>query len=157
VNDAYRHEVDLDVPIGNAWVRRKHYEKHIEILGASGQGKTTLAEHLILGILERQDAGILHLDPTGDSYRKFVGWLAEGRLDRPAWLVDLDHAALRYNPLAAAKKDPGAFVDGLYSSLHLIQATDAGTQHRQMRRFVIATLRALIECDLTLADAYQWL
>src|SRR6266851_4772447 len=119
----FEHELARDVPIGNLWIERTHYEKHIQIVGASGQGKTTLSEHVLLGILDRQEAGILHLDPTGDSYRKFRGWLADGRLERSAWLVDLDETILRYNPLAAAKKDPGAFVDALFSALHLIQAT----------------------------------
>lgn len=156
---AYQHELDGDVPIGQAWVDRSHYEKHIEIAGGSGQGKTTLVEWLMLGVLERTDAGMLLVDPTGDSARKWLGWLAEGTVQRPCYLVDVTGPVLRYNPLAVEKepKRVASHVAGLFEALHLIQSDTPAGQHRQMQRFVTATLRALIESDLTLADAYWWL
>jgi hypothetical protein len=155
----YEHEIMGDIPIGEAWILRSHCEKHIEIVGGSGQGKTTLAEWLMLGILERRDAGLLLIDPTGDSYRKYVGWLSEGTINRPAYLVDPAEIILRYNPLAVEKdpKELASHVAGLYEALHLIQSDTPAGQHRQMQRFVTSTLRALIEADLTLADAYDWL
>ncbi len=155
----YEHEIMGDIPLGDAWLPRSHSEKHIEIVGGSGQGKTTLAEWLMLGILERQDAGLLLIDPTGDSYRKYVGWLAEGTITRSAYLIDPAETILRYNPLAVEKnpKELANHVAGLYEALHLIQSDTPAGQHRQMQRFVTATLRALIEADLTLADAYDWL
>jgi hypothetical protein len=148
-----------DLPIGGGWLEEQHYRTNIEVLGPPRYGKTTLVEHLILEALAggSSPAGILHIDPTGDGYRKLLGWAAESRIDRPVWLVDLDETPLRFNPLAVAKRDPDIYVSGLYEALHMTQATEASTQHRQMRRFVTATLHALIENDLTLADAVKWL
>ncbi len=155
----YVHEFDNDIPIGEAWVKSDHCQKHIEIVGGSGQGKTTLAEWLMLGILERNEAGLLLIDPTGDSYKKYLGWLADGRLQRKAWLVDPGEKVLHYNPLAV-DRDPlklASHVSGLYEALHLIQSDSSPGQHKQVARFVTSTLRALIEANLTLADAFDWL
>lgn len=157
--NVFKHELKGDVPIGGAWIEHGHCEKHIEIVGGTGQGKTTLAEWLMLGILERNEAGLLLIDPTGDSCRKYLGWLADGMLERPCYLVDVDGPVLRYNPLAMDKepKTLATGIAGLFEALHLIQSDLPAGQHRQMQRFVTATLRALIEADLTLADAQQWL
>jgi hypothetical protein len=155
----YLHEFNKDVPIGEAWVESGHYQKHIEVVGGSGQGKTTLAEWLMLGILERNEAGLLLIDPTGDSYKRYLGWLASGRVQKDAWLVDPGDKILHYNPLAI-DKDPlklASHVSGLYEALHLIQSDSSPGQHRQVARFVTSTLRALIEANLTLADAFNWL
>lgn len=147
-----------DIPIGGSWLEFQHYRTNIEVLGPPRHGKTTLIEHLILGMLADETApGMLHIDPTGDGYKRLLGWVAEGRITRPVWLVDLDEKPLRFNPLAVAKKDPDIHVSGLFEALHMTQATESTTQHRQMRRFVTATLHGLIENDLTLADAVKWL
>ena len=148
-----------DMPIGGGWLEEQHYRTNIEVLGPPRHGKTTLVEHLILGMLANGSSapGILHIDPTGDGYRKLLGWVAEGRINRPVWLVDLDEKSLRYNPLSAAKGDPGAFVPGLYEALHLMQTRESSGQHRVMQEFATATLHALVENDLTLADGLLWL
>jgi hypothetical protein len=156
----FQHELDGDIPVGEAWVNQRHLETNVEVIGPPRQGKTTLVEWLILGLTERVDTGILHIDPTGDSYRKILGWLADGRLSavksrRPIWLVDLDEKVLRYNPLTLAKRDPAAFVPALYSALALIN-NDQGI-HRQMARWVMNTLESLIALDLPFAMAERWL
>lgn len=155
----YLHELDGDIPIGEAWIPREHIEKHIEIIGGSGQGKTTLTETLMLGLLERHEAGLLLIDPKGTSCQRWLGWAAEGRVNRPVWYIDLEEKVLRYNPLGA-EKDPtkiSRHVEGLWEALCRIRTTGPTTQYRQMQRFVSATLRALIEANLTLADAFWWL
>ncbi len=70
--------------------------------------------------------------------------------DPRAQMAALQFPPLRFNPLAVAKRDPDIHVSGLFEALHMTQATESATQHRQMRRFVTATLHALIENDLTL-------
>src|SRR5262245_52551413 len=155
----YQHEFDGDLPIGKSWIAQSHYDKHIEIVGGTGQGKSTLTEWLMLEIQERNDAGMLLVDPTGDSCDKWIGWLADGFVTRPCYLVDFTGPLLRYNPLHIDKnpKKLASHVSGLFEALSLIQGDATPGQHRQMQRFVTAPLRALIECDLTLADAYTWL
>jgi hypothetical protein len=152
----FDHFLRRDIEIGDQWVDRDHLEKHIEIIGGSGQGKTTLAEQLMLGVLTKKPAGILLIDPTGDSCDKYLGWVAEGRITRPAYSVSFPDLVPRFNPLTPSD-DVAGQVSGLFEALHLIQSDTPAGQHRQMQRFVTATLRALIEAGLTLADAFNWL
>ncbi len=156
---AYQRFLNGDLFICNSWIERHQHQANIEILGPPRHGKTTLVEHILLKLLDNEETpGVLHIDPTGDGYRKILGWLADGRIDRPAWLVDVDgDKILRYNPLQGAKKEPEIHVPGLYEALHLTQATESPGQHRQMQKFATATLHALIDNDLTLADAVRWL
>lgn len=157
---AFQHELRKDVPIGPAWVTREQYTKHIEVLGGSGRGKTTLTEQLFLGILQREKAGVLHIDPKGTSVERFLGWAEEGRFANEVWYVNQHEKPLRYNPLTI-EKNPiriPAYVDELIEALQLTQA-DASmpSQHRQMRRYVKATLQALIDLGRTLPDSQDWL
>ena len=140
-------------------IRREHVEKtHVEVVGPSQYGKSTVAEWVMSRLLQEEEAGLLLIDPLGDSYRKYIGWLTEGIIQRPAWLVDLDEAPLRYNPLQVAKKNPSAYIPGLYEALTLIHSdSPAVGQHREMRRHVMATLHALIDNDLPLTAAAEWL
>lgn len=153
-------ELQDHIPICNGWLEPKHYLKHWEILGPTETGKSTLVQWFMLELLERQEAGILYVDPTGRGYQRMLGWLAEGAIQRPCYVVDLERYFPKYNPLDIDTRDGvkvGRHIEGLFEVLSLIKSDAPLGQHQQMQRFVTATLRALIECNLTLAHAYKWL
>lgn len=160
-----RHIYDGDIEIGkDVWIPADHLYKHVEIIGGTEQGKTTF----LLNILEKmlrprypgEVPGILFIDPKGSGCEKILQWKAAGRINRPVWYIDLEEKTIHYNPLSCPAKDPikiSKLVSELWEALCRIKSAGNTDQHTVMKRFVSATLRALIECDLKLTDARWWL
>jgi len=90
------------VPIGVATVGTHTETVHLPaaihrgntvVLGATGTGKSTFAQHLVRDALDRDDVQIVVIDPDADLVYDIVGWLPDAQKLR-AVVVDVGHPTL---------------------------------------------------------------
>ncbi|HET8632497.1 MAG TPA: DUF87 domain-containing protein, partial [Thermomicrobiales bacterium] len=90
------------MPIGEAVVGAHRETVHLPtaihrgntvVLGATGTGKSTFAQHLVRDALARDDVQIVVIDPDADLVNDIVGWLPDAHKLR-AVVVDVGHPTL---------------------------------------------------------------
>jgi hypothetical protein len=90
---------------------RTDRRRHLDIIGQTGTGKTTLIENLIRQDLERGD-GLAFIDPHGDASRDVLRFVPKQRINRVIFLDPTDHERpVPFNPLhnvAADQRDTAA-------------------------------------------------
>jgi hypothetical protein len=133
----------------------KARKTHMEVLGASGLGKTYFLEHLIReDILEGR--GVCLIDPTGNLYDRIVGWLAsEPDLDPPLILMNPadDEYVTGYNPLRRSGKDIDFRVDEIINAIARVWGVDNLQSTPLIKTCLKLIFLALAERGLTLVEA----
>jgi hypothetical protein len=141
--------------------------QHAHVIGTTGAGKTKFLEHCI-----QQDIasgrGVCVVDPHGNHpdslYRSLLGWLDErGYTDRnneksrPVHLIDPNASThiTGFDPLAlpSSDYDPTVIADAALEALERVWGEEDTDTKPTLQRVLIATLTALCELKLTLAEA----
>ena len=141
--------------------------QHAHVIGTTGAGKTKFLEHCI-----QQDIasgrGVCVVDPHGNHpdslYRSLLGWLDErgytkrrsGR-SRHIHLIDPNASThiTGFNPLAlpSSEYDPAVIADAALEALERVWGEEDTDTKPTLQRVLTATLTALCELKLTLAEA----
>jgi hypothetical protein len=135
--------------------------EHMHMIGTTGGGKTTLIEHMV-----RQDIlngrGVCVLDPHGghpDSlYRRLLTWLGHSGLNTRRTIHVIDPNAGGYvtgfNPLSVpAGHDPAVVAEAAFEAFERLWGDEDGDTKPTIQRVLTATLTALAEQGITLAEA----
>ena len=141
--------------------------QHAHVIGTTGAGKTKFLEHCI-----RQDIasgrGVCVVDPHGNHpdslYRSLLGWLDErGYTDkntnksRHIHLIDPNAPThiTGFDPLALPSPDydPSVIADAALEALERVWSEEDTDTKPTLQRVLTATLTALCELKLTLAEA----
>ena len=141
--------------------------QHAHVIGTTGAGKTKFLEHCI-----RQDVasgrGVCVVDPHGNHpdslYRSLLGWLDErGYTDkntnksRQIHLIDPNASThiTGFDPLAlpSSDYDPSVIADAALEALERVWGEEDTDTKPTLQRVLTATLTALCELKLTLAEA----
>ena len=141
--------------------------QHAHVIGTTGAGKTKFLEHCI-----QQDIasgrGVCVVDPHGNHpdslYRSLLGWLdARGYTDRNTnrsrhiHLIDPNASThiTGFDPLAlpSPEYDPAVIADAALEALERVWGEEDTDTKPTLQRVLIATLTALCELKLTLAEA----
>ncbi len=134
-------------------------ETHMQIVGASGRGKSKLLEHLLRqDILNRQ--GLCLIDPHGTLYGEIVNWCAEHRLfeHRTIRLIDPSDPewAWGFNPLALDNAaNPQRRVDAMVSACAQVWGGEDTTRTPLLMKCLRALFYLLSVNRLTLLEAMQ--
>jgi hypothetical protein len=131
---------------------------HLQVIGASGTGKTKFLEHLI-----REDIlagnGLCLIDPTGNLYHDLLRWAeTQGLLDRKPILL-FDPASpdwtFGFNPLDAdgRTEDLSFLVDAMVAACAAVWGGEDTNQTPLLKRCLRAVFHALAEQKLTLLEA----
>lgn len=132
---------------------------HMQVIGASGTGKTKFLEHLI-----RQDilagCGLCLLDPTGNLYTDVVRWCeTKGFLGRkPILLFDpaSEKWACGFNPLNVAHESAGDLsfhVDAMVKACAAVWGGEDTDRTPLLKRCLRVVFHVLAEKRLTLLEA----
>lgn len=132
---------------------------HMQVIGASGTGKTKFLEHLI-----RQDIlaenGLCLIDPTGNLYHDLVRWCeTKGFLGRKKIaLFDpaVEDWSFGFNPLDFGQdesKDVSFFVDSMVKACAQVWGGEDTDKTPLLKRCLRNTFHALVENGLTLLEA----
>jgi hypothetical protein len=141
--------------------------QHAHVIGTTGAGKTKFLEHCV-----QQDIasgrGVCVVDPHGNHpdslYRSLLGWLDDrGYTDKndeksgQIHLIDPNASThiTGFDPLAlpSSDYDPTVIADAALEALERIWGEEDTDKKPTLQRVLIATLTALCELKLTLADA----
>lgn len=136
--------------------------EHMHVVGTTGGGKTKLLEHGM-----RQDVadgrGVCLVDPHGNHpdslYRSFLSWLDERGYtkSRVVHLIDANAGThvTGLNPLALPSEDYDCAViaEAMQEALERVWGEEDMNSKPTMQRVLAATLSALTELGLTLAEA----
>ena len=141
--------------------------QHAHVIGTTGVGKTKFLEHCIQqDILSGRGVGVV--DPHGNHpdslYRSVLGWLDEkGYTDknnkkwRPIHLIDPNASThiTGFDPLALPSSDyyPTVIAEAALEALERVWGEEDTNTKPTLQRVLIATLTALCELKLTLAEA----
>ena len=141
--------------------------QHAHVIGTTGAGKTKFLEHCI-----QQDIasgrGVCVVDPHGNHpdslYRSLLGWLDErgytkrrSSRSRHIHLIDPNASThiTGFNPLAlpSPEYDPAVIADAALEALERVWGEEDTDTKPTLQRVLTATLTALCELKLTLAEA----
>jgi hypothetical protein len=141
--------------------------QHAHVIGTTGAGKTKFLEHCI-----QQDIasgrGVCVIDPHGNHpdslYRSLLGWLDErgytgrdSKETRQIHLIDPNASThiTGFDPLAlpSSDYDPTVIADAALEALERVWGEEDTNTKPTLQRVLIATLTALCELKLTLAEA----
>lgn len=135
--------------------------EHLYVAGATNVGKSRFLESLI-----RQDitnwpesrSGVLLLDPHGSVYDGVMRWLASQHfmVERPIIPIDLRESdwVVGYNPLRQQPHvDPSVIVRDIVTSMAYAWGKANTNDTPRLERWTTATLHALYQRNLTLAEA----
>jgi len=132
---------------------------HMEILGASGLGKTYFMEHLI-----REDIiagrGVCLIDPTGNLYNRLVGWLARNPgLRKPVVLFNPadDEYVTGYNPIRPARKDVEFLVDDVINAIARVWGATDLQSTPLLKRCLKLIFLPLAQQGLSLVEARHFI
>lgn len=132
---------------------------HMEILGASGLGKTRFMEHMI-----REDIlagrGLCLIDPTGNLYDDIVAWLARHPdLDVPVILLNAgeEQYVTGYNPIRRSRKDVEFLVDDVINAIARVWGEADLQSTPLLKRCLKLIFTALAERGLSLAEARHFI
>jgi len=134
---------------------------HMQILGASGRGKSKFMEHLIRhDILEKR--GLCLIDPHGYLYDDIVKWCAtKGFLGRRK-IVLFDPSSetwtFGFNPLNLNGQNSGAIaygVDAMVKACAQVWGGEDPNRTPLLKRCLRATFHVLIEENLTLHETLE--
>ena len=135
--------------------------EHLYVAGATNVGKSRFLESLIRQDITRwpeSRSGMLLLDPHGSLYDGIMRWLASENflVDRPIIPIDLrdDDWVVGYNPLRQQPDvDPSVVVRELVTSMAYVWGKANTNDTPRLEKWTSATLHALYERKLTLAEA----
>ncbi len=80
------HHHGIDTALG---LTAKEREKHVYIVGGTGNGKTTMLENAVLQDIENSK-GVAFIDPHGDAAKKLLQYIPESRIHDVVYLNPLD-------------------------------------------------------------------
>ena len=147
------HHHGNDTPIGLTEAER---EKHLYIIGGTGNGKTTMMEYAIVQDINA-GKGVALIDPHGDSAQKLLGYIPESRFDDVIYLnpEDIDHPiGLNLLELPEGLSDSQLLLEkervteAVVSILRKVFSDDMANAHR-----IEAMLRNAIRTAFTVPDA----
>ena len=132
---------------------------HLQVIGASGTGKTKFLEHLI-----RQDIvagnGFCLIDPTGNLYQDLVRWCETKEFLGRKPLVLFDPAShewtFGFNPLDfenGPDEDLSFYVDSMVKACATVWGGEDTNRTPLLKRCLRATFHVLAEKRLTLLEA----
>ena len=92
-------------------------KRHTHLIGATGVGKSTTEEHMILGDID-QGHGVAVIDPHGDMVERLLGLIPEHHVGRTVYLNpgDPDWVPI-WNPLDSAAQDLGRTANDLVTAI----------------------------------------
>lgn len=132
---------------------------HMEVLGASGLGKTRFLEHLI-----REDIlanrGLCLIDPTGNLYDDIVAWLARNpEMDAPVILFNAgeEDYVTGYNPIRQSRKDVEFLVDDVINAIARVWGDSDLQSTPLLKRCLKLIFTALAQRGLSLAEARHFI
>ena len=135
---------------------------HMQVIGASGTGKTKFLEHLIRAdILENR--GLCLLDPTGNLYKELVRWCeTKGFLGRKKILLfdpASDEWSFSFNPLSLSheSEDISFHVDSMVKACATVWGGEDTDRTPLLKRCLRSTFHVLAEKRLTLLEAMDLL
>ena len=143
----------------NVFVPSELRETHMQIVGASGRGKSKLLEHLLRqDMLNRQ--GLCLIDPHGTLYGEMVRWCATHRLfeHRTIRLIDPSDPdwAWGFNPLALDNAaNPQRRVDAMVGACAQVWGGEDTTRTPLLMKCLRALFYLLSVNRLTLLEAMQ--
>ena len=144
---------------GKVIMRPAERATHLQVVGASGRGKSRFLEHLIRqDILNRQ--GICLIDPHGTLYDAVVRWCSTRRLfeTRTIRLIDPTEGsfAFGFNPLADdGLTEPSLRVDAMVNACAQVWGGEDMTKTPLLRKCLRLVFHALLVNQLTLAEALE--
>lgn len=148
---------------GPLFLSEKVRATHMQVIGASGTGKTKFLEHLI-----RQDIlngrGLCLLDPTGNLYRDLVRWCETKHfLERKPLVLfdpDAEEWAFGFNPLDCRQEgsaDVSFHVDAMVKACAAVWGGEDTSKTPLLKRCLRIVFHALAEKGLTLLEAVELL
>lgn len=144
----------------NIRISPKERATHMQIVGASGKGKSKFMEHLI-----REDIitnnGLCLIDPHGYLYRDLLRWaetkgmLDRGRLNKKIILFDPSDPdwTFGFNPLAFNSQDLSYYVDTMVKAVAKAWGAEDTDRTPLLDRCLTLLFSALAEKNLTLLEA----
>lgn len=130
--------------------------QHVFIVGATGSGKSQLLYHMIRQAVANGE-GVLFIDPHGPTYRDLV--IAFEALGHRVNIIDLSSPKIvGFNPLhRPAGTDISVIVGNVMDAISIAWDGESLTQKPSIERVMSGVLGALVEMNLTLAEAPQLL
>ncbi|WP_299293968.1 type IV secretion system DNA-binding domain-containing protein [uncultured Tateyamaria sp.] len=134
-------------------VQPKHFATHMQVLGASGVGKSFFLEHLLRHKIAK-GYGVCLIDPHGEVYDNLVAWLAASGYRAPqVHLIDPSRSdfSVGFNPLAL-DREPTRCVSDMINAIVRVWGGDVDETPR-LKKCLRLTLYALAYHRLSLLEA----
>lgn len=145
---------------GSVYCSHGDRKTHMQIIGASGEGKSKFMEHLIREDILNNE-GLCLLDPHGYLYQDIVKWCTEkgmldrGRHNKKIMLFDPSENdwAFGFNPLQLSSADLSFHVDAMVRATAKVWGGENSDRTPLLKRCLRILFHALVENNLSLLEA----
>ena len=156
---ANRHSLELGTTRKGATVTLSGEDRatHLQVLGASGKGKTKLLERMIRQDIVRR-RGVCVIDPHGELYENLVSWCGVLRNPPRIHLIDPSHDEWRFgfNPLHLdGVTEPSVRVDAMVKACAQVWGGEDTARTPLLKKCLRAIFYTLAINNLTLLEAIE--
>ncbi|MBI1744116.1 type IV secretion system DNA-binding domain-containing protein, partial [Candidatus Acetothermia bacterium] len=139
-----------------ATISPEHLQTHMQIIGATGVGKSKFLEALARQIIKaKSQPALVVLDPHGDLYHDILAYCVAHKIRDRLVILDPHEQQFRtgFNPM---RRDQRSIT---YQSVMMLEGIkkcwgqETFHQTPRMARWLYNTIRSLVEAELTLAEA----
>lgn len=129
---------------------------HMQVIGLSGQGKSSFLEHMIRQDIEN-GAGVCLIDPHGGVYDNLVDWLAAKNmhLKRHIHLINpaMGDWSVGFNPLARGSADISTRVGTMIEACEHVWGDDASSGHKTLGKLLDLVFSTIAAKQLSIREA----
>jgi type IV secretory pathway TraG/TraD family ATPase VirD4 len=132
-----------------AWLDDDARARHVEIIGATGSGKSVLIENLVRQMIQNNE-GLCFIDPHGDTARSVIGHIPEHRKNQLIYLdlSDISHTiGLNFLTDISSDERPLHAQNIVSAFKHVYGDTSWGPR---MEYIFLMSVRTLMDANLTL-------
>ena len=134
---------------------------HMQIIGASGEGKSKFMEHLIREDIKNKN-GLCLIDPHGYLYNDIIKWCtSKGFINRDYFPLEFilfepseDTWSFGFNPLKVGSSDISFHVDAMVKAVAKVWGGEDSNKTPLLKRMLRILFHVLAEQELSLLEAY---